>query len=292
MSTLLASYFLSVGVPLVSVAIIYCCCVHLIKCEIDIKTIFELLIKMWMSLFRSEAAWVMYYEVQLAAESKKTRLQEEELLRVRRQFHTFLKNDLQSFSFFGLQWWKLCSSQCAPTMYQLKLLKIIELQNIARADLTLSFILIFVGKIMKTNDINKTLWEMLHKLLDMSRSTNAIVEIPLWETMEIYDIHYLMNFLDDFLAPEMIDDDIKRCCHEILNRIHQHYTSLKMSFSWKQLRYYGLDTESIGELEIYNIEDNADNFDKVDSAKEYTYSNVLSLKKGKRKTFKNQLREK
>jgi hypothetical protein len=111
---------------------------------------------MWMLLFRSEAAWVMYYEVQLAAESK-THLQEEELLQVRRQFYTFLKKDLQSFSFFGLQWWKFCSSQCAPTIYQLKLLKIIELQNIARADLTLSFILIFVDKIIKTNDINKTL---------------------------------------------------------------------------------------------------------------------------------------
>jgi hypothetical protein len=246
---------------------------------------------MWMLLFRSEAAWVMYYEVQLAAESK-THLQEEELLQVRRQFYTFLKKDLQSFSFFGLQWWKFCSSQCAPTIYQLKLLKIIELQNIARADLTLSFILIFVDKIIKTNDINKTLWEMLHKLLDMSRSKHSIVETPLWETMEMYYIHYLMLFLDDSLAPQIIDDDRKRCCHEILNRIHQHYTSLKKSFSWKKLRYYGFDTESFGELEIYNIEENADNFDKVDSAMEYIHSNVLSLKKGKRKTLKNQLKEK
>lgn len=206
---------------------------------------------MWQ--LKSEAAKVLYFENQLAVKSKAQPLSEKKLLSIRSEFLSFISNDLQSFSFSGLQSWTFCCSEWVPQTYQDKLLKIIELGNISRADLTLHFILIFAGKIFETPNRNDTLWKMLHQLLVSSRDVQ--VEKKLWETTEEYLISDLVARMDEALGSEYFAG--RDGCREILHRMIRHYTDSKKKSPWKELENYRKDGSefSVDDTEVNIVVD-------------------------------------
>ena len=209
--------------------------------------------------FWSEAATVSHFEKYLTMatviNTGPMQLTHENLMTKRGEFLIFFRDDLHSFSFSGLRWWKLCIRSIDPMDYHIKLLNIIKGENIACTEITLQSILTCVAKIFNTRKCNKgiiidetILWQIISELLNVKHASDKDKK-PLGDKMLRNDITTLVLLLDGELNDmENIPTNLRQwCCNKILRCVHLRYDILLVKYSWNNLKYYKEDNENMEE---------------------------------------------